>query len=302
MRNIEREVVLGGVVFIAAVIVVVGGVWLSERYAGAAGGYRLQVYFESVAGLQRGNPVTLRGVWVGKVLNIFLDKGRPVVTIGFESLDKIPRDSRLNLKDEGMLGGKVIELQLGSDRVLLKDGEFIEGFEGGGIERITKSAAEMSDRLNNAVGEITDRRNIEQIEHIISQVDSTATILKSVLKENRNAITGTLDSLARASGGAKSMLDENREGIRRSVENMETATGRLSTMIQSLEEMSHSAKALVEEFNQISQKLNRGEGTIGRLVQEDDVYLHLEKTLTSVDSLLEDIKRDPTRYFNFSVF
>ena len=61
MRNREQEILLGAVVFFAAVILVIGTVWLSERYAGAAGGYRIHVKFDSVPGLQVGNPVTFRG-------------------------------------------------------------------------------------------------------------------------------------------------------------------------------------------------------------------------------------------------
>ena len=86
MRNRKHEIVLGVVVFVAAVIVVVGTVWLSERYAGAAGGYRVRVAFDSVPGLQVGNPVTFRGVWVGKVLDIALEHGHPVTTLGFAKI------------------------------------------------------------------------------------------------------------------------------------------------------------------------------------------------------------------------
>ena len=73
----EKEVILGAVVFFGILILVAGATWLSENYWGPAGGYKIVTTFESVSGLNKGNPVSLRGVHVGKVLEIHLERGRP---------------------------------------------------------------------------------------------------------------------------------------------------------------------------------------------------------------------------------
>ena len=111
-----------------------------------------------------------------------------------------------------------------------------------------------------------------------------------------------LDSLALASGDASGLLRENRADLRTSVKNLKDATGRMGVLAQNMEETSQSMKEMFDNLNQITGQMRSGQGTVGKLIQEDSMYQHLDRTLTTVDSLIEDVKRDPTRYFKFSVF
>ena len=294
--------VLGAVVFIAIVIVVVGTVWLSENFAGASGGYKMRVQFETVPGLQRGNRVTFRGVRVGKVLEIYLKDGQPIVVLGFSEFNGLPRDSRIFLKSDGLLGGQMIEIQMGTAPEMIADGELVRGISESGIERMMDEWSELTGQLQTALNHMTSEKNLTHIGNTVSQLDSTTRQFRDVLTENRGALTELVGDLSEASGGARQMVDDNQVDVRKSIENLRQATEGLSGMSQNMEAASTSLRQLLANMNQISEKIQRGEGTLGSLVQDDQVYRHLQRTLTSVDSLLEDIKRDPTRYFNFSVF
>ena len=302
MANREREVILGAVVFVAIVVMVIGAVWLSERFAGSAGGYKLRVLFETVPGLQRGNPVTFRGVKVGKVLSIYLESGTPIAMVGFSEFKALPVDSQLLLKSEGLLGGQMIEIRLGTSAQTYKDGDTVIGISGIGIDRVIEHGGEVARQLDVALEDLTQPGNMKHLVNTIAQLDSATLQLQKMVAENRGALAGVMDSLSLASGGAKGLVEENRKGIRESVENLRAASERVLTLSQNLETSSTTLKELLENVNQVSSKISSGQGTVGKLVQDDAVYLHLERTLTSMDSLLEDIKRDPTRYFNFSVF
>lgn len=300
MRGREREVVLGAIVFLAVVTLVAGTTWLSERYAGAAGGYQLQVLFDSVPGLQRGSAVTIRGVKVGKVLRIALEAGQPVVTIGFESLDRLPHESRILLKSDGLLGGKMIEVQPAADRgQAYEDGDTIRGITGGGIEALSDSAAMLARRFNAAMMQAMSEENLTHLQNLLARMDSSAGHLRQMLQENRGTVSGLLDTLSQASGEARGMLGENRAEVRKTVRSLRRSTERLAAMSEDMQDASASLKKVLADLGAVSERLRAGEGTLGRLLQDEGIYQSLDRTLVSVDSLLEGIKRDPGRYIKF---
>ena len=293
--------VLGAVIFLAIAIAVLGATWLSENYAGAAGGYQLHVYFESVPGLQPGDPVFIRGVWAGKVLEIRLTHGLPLVSIGFAEFRNLPRDSKVFLRAEGLLGGKMIDVQVGSDvERVYADHDTLHGLSGGGIEEMAEHASTLAQRLEAVLAD----RNLTHVEALLANMDSTAVHLKQTLSENRETLAAVLDNAAEAARDARGMLGENRPEVRRVVENMRRATERLDGVARNMETALESLGTSLSDLNDVSGKLRRGEGTLGRLIYDERLYSNLERTLTSVDSLIEDIRKDPKRYLNvdFSLF
>ena len=295
MISREKQMVLGAVIFLAIAIAVLGAAWLSENYAGAAGGYQLHVFFESVPGLQPGDPVFIRGVWAGKVLEIRLTQGLPLVSIGFAEFRNLPRDSKVFLQAEGLLGGKLIDVQVGSnsDRVYA-DHDTLQGLSGGGIEEMAEHASSLAERMEAVLAD----RNLTHVEALLANMDSSAVHLKQTLSENRETLTAVLDTAAVATRDARGMLGENRSDMRQVVENMRRATERLDGVARNMETALESLGKSLSNLNEVSGKLSRGEGTLGRLIHDERLYLDLQRTLTSVDSLIEEIKKDPKRYLN----
>ena len=300
MGTREREILLGAVVFFAAVILVIGTVWLSERYAGAAGGYRIHVRFDRVPGLQVGNPVTFRGVRVGKVLSIFLDGGRPIVALGFSDVADLPVDSRFLLKSDGLLGGQMIEVQLGQSEQDLADGAVVNGISDAGIGAIVAQGEQTIEHLRGAIDSIASADNLAHLNGMLAHIDTTTRHLNRLLGDPQ--LEEMIDSLALATGDARGLMRDNRKNLTLALADL-TAT--LATLARVSAQMETTAVALQKtfvNFDTISAQIRDGRGTVGRLVHDDAVYEHLDRTLTSVDSLVADIRRNPKRYFSFSVF
>ena len=97
------------------------------------------------------------------------------------------------------------------------------------------------------------------------------------------------------------MIGENRPDVRRVVENMRLTTDRLDGVTRNIETVLESLRRSLSDLNEVSGRLRRGEGTLGRLIQDDTLYKDLQRTLVSVDSLINDIKEDPKRYLNVDV-
>lgn len=302
MPSRGREVVLGAVVFMAAVIAVGGSVWLSERYAGAAGGYKLIATFDSVQGLDPGSWVTLRGVKVGKVLRIDIHDGRPAATLGFEKISDLPQDSKLVLRSRGMLGEKEIEVHLGSDSLTLVDGATVAGSTSPSMDDLTASVADVVRDLNGIVSRARSGGSLAHVRGILARLDETSVSLRDVVAENRGSISSTFDSLARATADARGMVGENRAGVKQAVENLNLTTQRLSNAAENLSRAGESLRELLDHLNVVSRQIREGEGTVGRLVYDQRLYDDLQRTVTSVDSLVSDMEKRPDRYFKFSVF
>ena len=298
MISREKQLFLGAVIFLAIAIAVLGAAWLSENYAGAAGGYQLHVFFDSVPGLQPGDPVFIRGVWAGKVLDIRLTHGLPLVSIGFAEFRNLPRDSKVLLQAEGLLGGKMIDVQVGteSDRVYA-DHDTLRGLSEGGIEAMTEHAGVLAQRLETVLAD----RNLVHVEALLANTDSAAALLKQAVAENRETLKVLLDAAALAAGDAREILGENRPEVRRVVGNMRRTSERLDGMARNFETALETLEKSLSDLSVASGKLRRGEGTLGRLVHDETLYLDLQRTLASVDSLIIDIREDPKRYLNVDV-
>ena len=300
MRNREQEILLGAVVFFAAVILVIGTVWLSERYAGAAGGYRIHVKFDSVPGLQVGNPVTFRGVRVGKVLSIFLDEGRPIVALGFADVADLPVDSRFLLKSDGLLGGQMIEVQLGQSDRHLADGAVVHGISDAGIDAMMAQGEQTIETLRGAIDSMASADNLAHLKNILARVDTTTRHLNQLLGDPQ--FDAMIDSLALATGDARGLMRDNRKNLTLAVTELTETLARIARISAQMETTSVAMQHTFANLDTISAQIRDGRGTVGRLVHDDAVYEHLDRTLTSVDSLVSDIRRNPKRYFSFSVF
>ncbi len=298
MISREKQLFLGAVIFLAIAMAVLGATWLSENYAGAAGGYQLHVFFESVPGLQPGDPVFIRGVWAGKVLEIGLSHGLPLVSIGFAEFRNLPRDSKVLLQAEGLLGGKMIDVQVGteSDRVYA-DHDTLRGSSEGGIEQMAEHAGVLAQRLESVIAD----RNLDHVEALLANMDSTAALLKQAVSENRETLKALLDSAALAARDARDLLGESRPDVRRVVGNMRRTTERLDGMARKFETAVETLETTLSDLSEVSGKLRRGEGTLGRLVHDETLYMDMRRTLATVDSLIDDIKEDPKRYLNVDV-
>jgi phospholipid/cholesterol/gamma-HCH transport system substrate-binding protein len=296
----EREVILGAMVFFGIAILVLGAAWLSDNYWGPSGGYKIVAAFESVHGLNKGNPVTLRGVQVGKVLEIQMgDQGRPMVLVGFRDLRDLPRDSKIILRSVGMLGERTVEVRMGTSTEVFKDGDMAVGSSELGMVDMTADFAEMTNRIKAVVDSMTSPENISRMTNSLRNMDTTTATLRNLLARNESKLNTTIENLAAASEDASGLIRESKAKLERSVGNLDAATTDLATASKRIADASGLFESTMRNLDDITAKINRGEGTLGRLVNDPKAYDGLTHSIANADSLIEAIKKDPGRYLNF---
>ena len=297
----EKEIILGAIVFIGISVLVAGATWLSENYWGPAGGYKIYASFESVMGLKKGNEVALRGVRVGKVLEIEMDKGRPLVLIGFRYLRDIPKDSQIILRSVGMLGERILEVRLGSSEESFRDGDMAIGSTELGIEDMTNDAAEMAHSIKVVIDSLTAPENISRMTNSLRSVDTTTTMLRELMLSNESKLAASIDNLSTATRDASSLMASNKARIERSVANLDEAAAGLARASENVEKATASLETAMVNLEAITTKINEGDGTLGRLVNDPSAYDGMTRSIANADSLIEAIKRDPGRFLNFKL-
>jgi phospholipid/cholesterol/gamma-HCH transport system substrate-binding protein len=265
--------------------------------------------YENIGGLQVGSPVMVNGYKVGLVSNVDLlieNNQQLLVTISIEKEFSIPSNTVCKIVNQDLMGTKGISLVLGDATNFLSVGDTLNG----GIE------GTLQDEVN---AQILPLKN--KAEQLIGSMDSVMMIVTAVLnKDTRESLRNSLQSLDKTFSlmsetmiKVDSMVAVNDERITKVISNLasitsnlESSNGEIKNILTNFSTLSDSlAKAdiatALKNVSDITAKINNGEGSIGLLLKDDKIYANFEKSTRELAELLEDIKRHPSRYVNFSI-
>jgi phospholipid/cholesterol/gamma-HCH transport system substrate-binding protein len=229
-----------------------------------------------------------------------------LVTISIEKEFAMPSNTACKIVNQDLMGTKGISLVLGDATDFLVAGDTLNG----GIE------GTLQDEVN---AQILPLKN--KAEQLIGSMDSVMMIVTAVLnKDTRESLRNSLQSLdktfllmSETMIKVDSMVAVNDDRITKIVRNLESITsnlessnGDIKNILTNFSTLSDSlAKAdiasVLKNISSITTKINNGEGSIGLLLKDDKIYDNFEKSTRELAELLEDIKRHPSRYVNFSI-
>ena len=265
--------------------------------------------YENIGGLQVGSSVLVNGYKVGTVSNIDLlieNNQELLVTISIEKEFAMPSNTICKIVNQDLMGTKGISLLLGDATDFLAVGDTLNASVEGSLQ----------DEVN---AQILPLKN--KAEQLIGSMDSVMMIVTAVLnKDTRESLRNSLQSLDKTfllmtetMIKVDSMVAVNDDRITKVVKNLESITsnlessnGDIKNILTNFSTLSDSlAKAdialVLKNINSITTKINSGEGSIGLLLKDDKIYDNFEKSTRELAELLEDIKRHPSRYVNFSI-
>jgi phospholipid/cholesterol/gamma-HCH transport system substrate-binding protein len=261
------------------------------------------VNYDNVEGLATSAPVTINGLVVGKVNGISLknNTGKLVVELQIKSDFPISKSSIVNIYEPGLIGGKQIQIIPNlEDKNLAESGDTLIGGVKPGLTAL--------------VGEkLTPLQ--EKVERMVVSADKVLTNLNDVLdqktKQNlKNSIANldaTLAEFRSASRNVNEMLADNKAKISSTMTNVDNASANFSKISDSLAkaDIGKTVKKLestLASVDKIMDDLNSGKGTMGKLLKDDALYKNFTKTAKELEMLLQDLRLNPTRYVNVSLF
>ncbi len=286
--------------------------------------FEIYVEYAQVDGLQIGSPVYVNGFQVGSVNNITIkdeDLQTLLVLISFDGPIKLPKETKAVLYSVSLLGDKAIKLAYdtvctGDD--CLQNQDYIQGTYAGILESMApKSEIEeyttlIQNSLMGAVDTLTGTLGVEEgdTKRIVNNLDATlANLNRSTLQLSQILANSAskLDNILAHLEGVTEMAAMEENSIRNSLHNIEIATANLAaidanTTLTKVNSSVDELQATLEATKEIMESVNQGNGTLGKLTKDEELYTNLTETLKQLDFLLQDIRLNPKRYVNVSVF
>lgn len=284
------------------------------------------VEYENVDLMQTSSPVTIGGVQVGFVSEIkpLLDRKMVRVTLDLNTDVQIPKDTRAIIIATGFMGGKAVILEYGdpcSGDDCAQSGDYLQGVTRGMLSSML-SQEELNSYLTTverSLGAIVDTLNehllsedaegplpnsLRNLEATLENLKNTSGQLNGILYRSSEDITGTMANLNSISQN----LEDNNEKIASIIDHTDQFTGQLGQVdlektLQEVDQAVGQLRTTLDKADQafggingIVDGLNRGEGTLGQLLQDPDLYRELNQLSTQADSLITDFQDRPYRY------
>lgn len=276
-NDVTAEIVVGAFMFVILVILLTVTLVISQnRFFERA--YFLQVNFPNIGGLKTGEPVFMRGVRVGNVNEINVPtRGRGVdVTLRLTREVELHEDYRFIIEPASMLGGMRLVIEEGSENLPVLTGTDLENLRGLPVANLLDDATQALNAVRDALenGILDDIRaftaNLREISDKVNQGEGTIARLindDSLHRDLEGVLANVRSTTAVIAAG-------------------EGTLGRLihdATIANELEASLANVRAFTEDAKNISNRLEKGEGTLGRLLSNDDaVYEDLRATVAAL--------------------
>ncbi|MDT7830178.1 MlaD family protein [Pricia sp. S334] len=300
--KLSREIKTGIIVVGGILLFVLGFSYLKSSPLFEDGKTFYAVY-DDVGGLQTGTPVTINGLTVGNVNGIkFKDaSGNLVVTFSVKNKFQFSRNSQAELYDTGIIGGKGIQIKPVFDgAATAQSGDTLPTNTQPGLtellqNQLTPLQRKVEDAFTNAD---TLLQNVNEV------LDNNA---KKDLRQTLSGLNQTVASFKRSADALNRILNDNEEKLGNSLTNFEELTANFATLSDSLNNAGlnrtlASLESSVANLDGLMARMNSGDGTLGKLLSDEKLYTNLNNASRELDLLLQDLRLNPKRYVNVSVF
>jgi phospholipid/cholesterol/gamma-HCH transport system substrate-binding protein len=262
------------------------------------------VVYDNVEGLVASNPVTINGFKIGNVQKINLsDDGTNSLEIKLmiDNEVEFSKSSKAELYETGLIGGKAIAIIPNyEDSSIAENGDYLQGtIKPGLTELVNQKLTPLQDKLESAI------QNADNVMLNINELlsDETKTSLQQSILNFKNIS----ESLYETTNNVNSIILKNSNAIENSLNNIESSSKNINEITQSVSDANVSDLILklnstVTNFNLALSKINNGNGSISKLLENDAIFNNLEKATSELEALINDIKANPNRYVHFSIF
>ena len=261
------------------------------------------VEYDNVEGLTTSAPVTINGLVIGKVSNIkFLNHtGRLSVELQINSDFPISRSSVASIYEPGLIGGKQIMIIPNyNDKVMAVSGAHLIGENKPGLTTLVgEKLAPLQEKLDRVL--LNADKLLSGFNNVLDK-DGQANLKNSLAELNK-----TITQFHKASNSLNVILDDNKGKIGGIVTNFDNISKDFSKISDSLNkaDLGKTARNLQKTLNTVDQiiaDVQSGKGTMGKLLKDDALYKDLDKASKELELLIQDVRLNPTRYINVSLF
>jgi len=273
--------------------------------------------YPRVNGLTPANPVSIHGLNVGQVTSIAFTpdmSGNIIVEFIVTTDLPLPKNSLANIYSSDLMGSKAIEIVLGDTNVYLNDGDTLRPqVEASLKEAVNQQIAPLKHKAEELIGSIDsaviairgvfNKRTRDNLQNSIASISVTLRHLENasynidtLVITQKNRLVDILSNIEFIT----SNLKDNNENITNILNNFSTISDSLAKA--QIPKTFDNINRTINDLAQVAEKINTGQGTIGLMLNDDKLYINLQKASSNLNSLLEDLQQNPKKYVRFSLF
>lgn len=301
MESKNQEIRVGLTVILALALLIFGIIW-GKEYALTAKRVSFDIVFANSSGLDVGDPVTVLGVKKGKVKDIQIVGDKVRVTVTIDEDVNLFQDASAHIKSLELMSGKCVELFPGLSGQSLNLKTMSQPLQGVNTLGLEDMGALFGDLY-------ADTRKA------LAKLDTALTVVNSILSESgmKSSIQNAINDIDTTSNELKKILRLNKVHIEKSLANLDTSSSifkkiitsretEIDSSLQRLDLLSQNLLALSVSAREMTRRISNGEGSLGKLVNDEDTYERLTRTVASLDSLTTDLKSHLGEYLKGADF
>lgn len=300
MAKLSAEAKVGLLVIVGSITLLIMTFMVGKYEFGEAKGYTLSALFDSVAGLDEKSAVRMAGVKIGVVERVVLSDSRAKVIMRINPDIQIKRGSEATIKTMGLLGEKFVELVPPERRTDSSEGsapgaagkpgylqpeETIQATVSPSdvdklinqLSGIAGDIKEVTGSLRQVLGTEAGARSMEDILHDLRDTMANIKEFSYTLQGDGSELVMRLNELA---GSLNDVVGENRDNLKVSMEN--------------IREASRNAELALASIESVVRKVDRGEGTLGKLISDDSMYTNIDSAAKGISDYTSRIERMQT--------
>ena len=293
-----REIQVGVTVLVALGITLWGVTWLKQLSLAR----RVRVWhvtFPQTGGLSTSDEVQVNGLRKGNVQSVALVRDHVSVDLALASDIALTTDCRVAVRNVGMMGEKVIAVDLHASGTPYAATDTIPGIYEKGIPEVMAGVggtidaiSELATQLKALADALDKNGNLTQT---LTNLHDTSEELKAAVVENRAQLRLTIANFNASSRTVKSLTTDREAELRKALDSFERSAAGLERLTLRLD----SLRATLQS---VSGKVDRGDGSLGKLVNDPRLYDEARQTVTELKALIADIKTNPKKYVQVKVF
>ncbi len=287
MDSRATEIKVGLAVLAAFAVLVVGIMW-GKGIKLRAERYPIEVHFQNIVGLENGALVLVNGVPKGKVTRVTLAPDHVAVRCLVDNDVRILNDYRITIETVQLMSGAVISIYPGTEGHPVDTNLPLRGLPSMGISEVVGLIDEFS----------------EDFRKVLTNLNSVLLHLDGIVGDSANQlhISRSLANLDQGSRDAAGWITENRESLNRSISHLEGTLSSLDAVVKTSESKigqslahfdsaSGQLQTVATDLHLLISDLRQGEGTLGRLATDPELYDRLNSTVANLDSLIQRIRQ-----------
>jgi phospholipid/cholesterol/gamma-HCH transport system substrate-binding protein len=299
-RSPRREVQVG-IFVLAGILAVLAALFILTDPGTFRGRYYVTTIVRDAGGIRARDPVQLAGVNIGRVDDLKLTGQGVRMRLEIEGKYHFPDDSKVRLTAKGLLGEMVADVLPGRSRTPAEEGDVLASADQDqGLSGTAQDLAGTAKQVGGRADTLLARANLLLSQEAIGSVHTSAAELQSMLgslqalaADQRVQLAALSSSLRRSAAGIEGAA--TRPELARAIARTDTLTARLDVATSQLSQASASMAVVMG-------RMERGEGTLGKLSKDDSLYNNLNSAVTNLSQLTNDIRANPKKYLSVSVF